>query len=978
MAESKEKEIDEGLYSRQLYVLGHDAMRKMGASNVLIAGMKGLGVEVAKNVVLAGVKSVTIYDPDNIELRHLSSQFFFTEDDVGKNTAAVCQPHLSELNSYVPVDVLKGELSEEKLKKYQVVVLTDSSLTDQVRIGEFCHSNDIKFIVCDTKGLFGQVFCDFGKGFVVSDSDGENPVCVLVSSITKEEEGVVTCSDETRHNLMDGDYVTFNEIQGMVELNGCLGRKIKVIDSYSFSIGDTRSFSDYVRGGVAIQVKTPKPVNFKSIKDSLNEPEILISDFAKFERPAQLHIGFQALHSYKTKYGCLPRPYNREDGAKFLEAVKEWFYFDALECLSEEEGGDELPEAAAVPQGSRYDGQIAIFGSDYQKKLEQLKYFIVGAGAIGCELLKNFAMIGIGAGPNGKVFVTDMDHIEKSNLNRQFLFRSWDIQKPKSVVAANSVKRMNPLLNIEAQQNRVGTETEDIYNDDFFESLDGVCNALDNVKARKSLQKIIKNIITIFHTGLYMDGRCVYYRKPLLESGTLGTKGNIQVVLPNTTESYGSSQDPPEKDIPVCTLHNFPNAIEHTLQWARDKFEELFVAPAKVCDQYLSDPKFIETAEAASGNQALMTLRTLKTAAVDKRPTTFPDCVKWARLLFQEYYYNTIAQLLHVFPADHKTTSGQPFWSGPKRCPSPIEFDSKEDLHLQFIVAGSILYAETYNIKSIKDKEEIRRMATAVVVPPFVPKSGVVIHTTDAEAQAAREAAVVDENELETLKASLPAPDKLKDLNMTALDFEKDDDTNYHMDFIVACSNLRAGNYSIEPADYHKSKGIAGKIIPAIATTTSLVVGLVCLELYKLANGNKKIETYKNGFVNLALPFFAFSEPMPAPKKKYYDIEWTLWDRFDIQGKKDDGSEMTLGEFINYFENEKKFDIFMINFENAIMYSVMMNKEKVERRKTMAVSEVAKEASQKDLPPSQRSMVIVISISNDDFDEIPFVRYHYK
>ena len=63
-----------------------------------------------------------------------------------------------------------------------------------------------------------------------------------------------------------------------------------------------------------------------------------------------------------------------------------------------------------------------------------------------------------------------------------------------------------------------------------------------------------------------MDRRCVYYRKPLLESGTLGTKGNIQVVLPYLTESYGSSQDPPEKTIPICTLHNFPNAIEHTLQ----------------------------------------------------------------------------------------------------------------------------------------------------------------------------------------------------------------------------------------------------------------------------------------------------------------------------------------------------------------------------------------------------------------------------
>lgn len=63
-----------------------------------------------------------------------------------------------------------------------------------------------------------------------------------------------------------------------------------------------------------------------------------------------------------------------------------------------------------------------------------------------------------------------------------------------------------------------------------------------------------------------MDRRCVYYRKPLLESGTLGTKGNVQVVLPYLTESYSSSQDPPEKSIPICTLKNFPNAIEHTLQ----------------------------------------------------------------------------------------------------------------------------------------------------------------------------------------------------------------------------------------------------------------------------------------------------------------------------------------------------------------------------------------------------------------------------
>lgn len=65
----------------------------------------------------------------------------------------------------------------------------------------------------------------------------------------------------------------------------------------------------------------------------------------------------------------------------------------------------------------------------------KLKYFIVGAGAIGCELLKNFAMMGVGA-EGGKIIITDMDLIEKSNLNRQFLFRPQDVQKAKSVTAA--------------------------------------------------------------------------------------------------------------------------------------------------------------------------------------------------------------------------------------------------------------------------------------------------------------------------------------------------------------------------------------------------------------------------------------------------------------------------------------------------------------------------------------------------------------
>lgn len=80
----QQADIDEGLYSRQLYVLGHDAMRRMASSDVLISGLGGLGVEIAKNVILGGVKSVTLHDNAVCQIADLGSQFYLTEEDIGK------------------------------------------------------------------------------------------------------------------------------------------------------------------------------------------------------------------------------------------------------------------------------------------------------------------------------------------------------------------------------------------------------------------------------------------------------------------------------------------------------------------------------------------------------------------------------------------------------------------------------------------------------------------------------------------------------------------------------------------------------------------------------------------------------------------------------------------------------------------------------------------------------------------------------
>jgi len=99
---------------------------------------------------------------------------------------------------------------------------------------------------------------------------------------------------------------------------------------------------------------------------------------------------------------------------------------------------------------------------------------------------------------------------------------------------------------------KVGPENEDFFNDDFWNKIDVVVCAVDNVKARQ-----------------YIDNQCVWYEKPLFESGTLGTKCHSQIVIPHLTQSYNDIIDPPEETIPLCTLKNFPYQIEHTIQWAR-------------------------------------------------------------------------------------------------------------------------------------------------------------------------------------------------------------------------------------------------------------------------------------------------------------------------------------------------------------------------------------------------------------------------
>lgn len=1016
------KEIDESLYSRQLYVLGKEAMLKMQKANVLIVGLKGLGIEIAKNVALAGVKTLDLYDPFNAELKDLSSQFFLDQnEDLGLPRDLVSQRKLVELNSYVPINTISfsnNNITEDlqNLLKYQVIVLTSDlvSLKDKLIINDFCHKNGVCFISTDTNGLFANVFVDFGEEFQVIDGNGEELKNGMISYI--ENNGTITTLNATRHNLDDGSYVKFSEVEGIDYLNDGSIYKVSVLGPFAFKIDQPiEDGFTYIKGGNFKEVKVPVKMSFKTLRENLVDPEYFFSDFAKFDRPQQLHLGFLALDLYKQTFGQYPKAMCVSDAEKFFSLVeqvnkeypsilqgaslnkdllnelsfqargdipaiqafiggmvaqevlkacsgkftplKQIMYFDSLESLPDNEIYVRNEETCK-PINTRYDNQIAVFGLKFQQALANLKIFLVGSGAIGCEMLKNWSLTGLGSGPNGKIIITDNDSIEKSNLNRQFLFRSKDVGKNKSEVAAKAVIAMNPDLanKIQTSIQKVGPETEDIFDDAFWKGIDLVTNALDNIDART-----------------YVDRRCVFFKKPLLESGTLGTKGNTQVVIPNLTESYSSSRDPPEKAVPLCTLRSFPNKIDHTIAWAKSLFQGCFVEAPENVNLYLKQDNFVDQLLKQAGDAVGIVESIVK--YVQEKPENFEDCIKWGRLQFEKSFSDDIKQLLYNFPKNAKNSKGEPFWVGGKRVPKPLVFDINNINHFEFVVGAANLRAFVYGLKgdpsgAEPDKEFYAKVIASTKIPEFKPQTGIKIAATEEEAQQLKKDSEEGsyDDALTTLINQLPKKELLSGLIVNPVDFEKDDDTNHHIQFINAASNDRALNYGIETAEKSQTKFIAGRIIPAIATTTALVAGLVNLELYKVLDGKTDIEKYKNGFINLALPFLGFSEPISSPKGSYNDTEYDkIWDRFELPGT------ITLQGLIDYFES-LGLEVTMISQGVSLLYASFWGAKKLKDRLNLSIPALVELVNKKEIEPHVKNLVLEICVDDKDGEEaeIPF------
>lgn len=287
---------------------------------------------------------------------------------------------------------------------------------------------------------------------------------------------------------------------------------------------------------------------------------------------------------------------------------------------------------------------------------------------------------------------------------------------------------------------------------------------------------------------------------------------------------------------------------------------------------------------------------------------SYDKCIELARHMFQDIFFNQIAQLIHAFPIDHKTESGQPFWSGPKRPPVPIKYDAEDETHLEFVQAGANIFAFIFNLPYNTDKQYIKKVSNSVVVEEFVPKKATIkVDEKDKTEEKAEDDETVIENlSRDLLEFNINSGEHAKPLN--PIEFEKDDPTNWHIEFVAAVANLRARNYKINEVSKFKVKLIAGKIIPALATTTAMVVGAVGVEILKFLL-NKPLDKMKNSFMNLALPLWIFSEPEPPIKAKDKDYDpilmgpvkaipsgFTTWDKLLVTGP------LTIQGFKDHFE----------------------------------------------------------------------------
>ncbi|XP_055637305.1 SUMO-activating enzyme subunit 2 [Toxorhynchites rutilus septentrionalis] len=392
-----------------------------------------------------------------------------------------------------------------------------------------------------------------------------------------------------------------------------------------------------------------------------------------------------------------------------------------------------------------------VFEPNLQEKIANSKILVVGAGGIGCEILKNLVLSGF-----QDIEIIDLDTIDVSNLNRQFLFHKEHVGKSKANVARESALSFNPDVKIKAYHDSVTTTN---YGVSFFKQFKLVLNALDNRAARNHVNRL-----------------CLTADVPLIESGTAGYNGQVELIKRGMTQCYECTPKAAQKTFPGCTIRNTPSEPIHCIVWAKHLFNQLFGESNE--DEDVSPDTADPEAGAEAGESALAA------EANDKGNVDRVNTRTWAQQcgydpekIFNKLFYDDINYLLSM----------SNLWKS-RTPPNPAMWNALED------------NPEKAPIDTVLRDQKVLSLAESAKV--FAESIGA----------------------LKNDFAKLADGDHLV--------WDKDD--KHAMDFVAACANIRAQIFNIPRKSRFEIKSMAGNIIPAIATTNAITAGVVVMHAFRV------------------------------------------------------------------------------------------------------------------------------------------------
>ncbi|CAD7957688.1 unnamed protein product [Amoebophrya sp. A25] len=502
-----------------------------------------------------------------------------------------------------------------------------------------------------------------------------------------------------------------------------------------------------------------------------------------------------------------------------------------------------------------------ILGEKASRAIAETKVFLIGAGGIGCEVLKNLVLAGF-----LHIDVIDLDTIDVTNLNRQFLFRKEHVDKSKAEVAVERVRRFFFKRGAGAEEKlKITPHCGDVksLSAEFFEQFDVVINALDNINARHHVNRL-----------------CVGLSKPLLEAGTTGYEGQTTVHVPGVTECYECLARPKPVKYPVCTIRKTPDKPIHCITWAKSLFDALYgpedagnvladfraelsvvVGSGAASSSKINSNPVVDVSGAVGGgssNVAAGGTSTSKDSSCTK--STSSTTLSGALDLCDRLFRDDIQGLYDSGEIEKTWDAARP---RPRRLRRSIdllrEFD--KGLYSQEARKKGLVDVSDGPVGERKDTDHEEETQTTTCFDeieakqerskPHQHSEGDLAWMTQVMERAGQVDSWTEDTQVvwtagKSVYKLASAIQRIRQRQMDAFEksgaplevvFRKEDDAA--VDFVSAVSNLRSLNYSIPPQTKWKVTSMAGNIVPAIATTNSIVAGLQVQNLVHLVLATK-------------------------------------------------------------------------------------------------------------------------------------------